>query len=175
MEKGKTQKEKLYNFIKKTRSIINQYERFKIEPKENYDVTLLLNACVGLLFIAHEKYKDRFGDIKKLPIYNNWNHYVSCVEKCKCKKSKKVKDNTKYYIKDENPTIKVVCKHIRNSIAHCNFETKTNDSGEIVSIIFKDFVKIDGKVQSTFKMSVSLDDFKGFAMAISDYIIWLGK
>lgn len=175
METGKTEKDKLYNFIKKTQAIIEQYKRFEIDPKENYDVTLLLNTCVGLLFIAHEKYRDRFVHINKHALYNNWNRYANCVEECKCKKSQNINGNRIYYLKDETPTIEVVCRHIRNSIAHCNFKTKVNESHKIVSIVFNDSAILDNQVHSTFKMEVSVEDFKEFAMAISDYIIKLDK
>lgn len=171
MEAGTTKDDKLYNFVKKTRTIIEQYERFDIEPKENYDVTLLLNACIGLLFVAHEKYNDSFKGIEKQPFFTNWQRFMNCVEECKCKKRITAGKIKKYYLEDEVPTIKVVCKHIRNSIAHCNFELLADKSHKIVDIKFMDCAKFDKQEQSTFKMKISVNEFKNFAMAVSDYIL----
>ena len=48
-----------YSFIERTQKLLEQYDKVNLPPEEKYEVTLLLNACVGLLFICREKFNDK--------------------------------------------------------------------------------------------------------------------
>lgn len=164
MEQGKTENEKRYNFIKKTQEIILQYERLNLPKNKYYDVTLLLNASVGLLFIAQQKYNSSFTSQRCKLEFNNWSDVANDVTICK-------KYNyDKKIIEDEPVTINSVCRHIRNSIAHCNFVMDTNKTDKVVAIIFDDY-KNKSKVDHTFHLRISVENFKELAMAISNFIL----
>ncbi len=148
-----------FRFIRKTQKIIEQYNSFNLPPNENYDVTLLLNACVGLLFIAHEKHKNKLPNAKAKYKLELWGIHTENISICK-----------NNHLKDEDITIKSVCKHIRNSIAHCNFETR-NTNKKIDRIIFKDYSNRNGKRMLTFNMEISVNNFEIYAKALSTYIL----
>lgn len=105
------------NFIKRTKSIIHQYEDFSSENKERYEVTLKINCLFGLLIIPKTAYYSEF------------------------RSSITVKDGSKYYIEINNKQVetcdsKILFHCLRNALAHwlekgnknLQFE---NENGEI--------------------------------------------
>lgn len=142
------------DFIKRTRQIVCTY-------KGEFELTLLLNACIGLLFVAKEKY----GNILSKSVQNlkSWGIDVDDIKICKHLSKSKI-------IVDEKKTVYAVCKHIRNSIAHCNFRFKNADR-KIVGIILYDFVTQEQIKTKTFELSISIPDFKRFVLSVSDYIL----
>lgn len=70
-----------YNFIERSQKLIKQYKELNLPPEEYYDVTLLLNACVGLLFIAHEKHKNKIPNCTlKYPTWGIDTNYIKCCQ-----------------------------------------------------------------------------------------------
>jgi len=150
------------DFVERTQQLIEQYNRLNLPPEEYYNVTLLLNACVGLLFIAHEKHKDK---LPNQPLQTTtWGINPNQI-KC-CKKFDKHKQ-----IKNETISLKVVCEHIRNSIAHCRFELIKDAKGMINWIRFEDW----NHQNLTFELTISLHDFQEFTKEVSQYILHLQK
>lgn len=148
-----------YDFVERTQRLIEQYNRLNLSSEEYYNVTLLLNACVGLLFIAHEKHKNKLPN-KTLQI-TTWGinpHQIKCC---------KIFDRHKQTLKNERVSLKIVCKHIRNSIAHCRFELKTNATKTIDRIHFEDW----NNNNLTFDLTISLRDFRNFTHEVSQYIL----
>lgn len=161
MEKGKTLEEQQYNFIKKTQEIIVQYGKLNLPESKEYDITLLLNASVGLLFIAQQKYNSSFTNIEHEPALNNWPYIENKVSICR-----KYNKGTKR-VENESITIKSVCRHIRNSIAHCNFRYVTNNADRVIEIVFDDYSHND----HTFHLQIEVEDFSNIAIAISNFIL----
>ena len=152
-----------YDFVERSQRLIKQYDCLNLPPEGKYEVTLLLNACVGLLFIAHEKHKDKLPD--KTLQTTTWG--IDPIKIICCKTySKKQKS-----LKDEKISLKVVCKHIRNSIAHCNFKLQTDATRTVDRIHFKDQYNGD----STFNLTISLRDFQVFTHEVSQHILNLQK
>jgi len=152
-----------YDFVERTQKLIEQYNNLHLPPKEYYDVTLLLNACVGLLFVAHEKHKDKIPDeLLQIPTWGINPNQIKC-----CKKFNRLK----HTFEAESKSLRIVCKHIRNSIAHCHFDLKTNASNTIDRIHFKDW----NHQNLTFDLTISLHDFREFTQEVSQHILKLQK
>ena len=127
-----------YNFIVRTQKLLEQYDNVKLPPEEKYEVTLLLNACVGLLFICKEKYNDKLPDsTAKLDEIKN------CVTICR------TYDDSSKIVVNEEKTVASICRHLRNSIAHCHFSFNStkqiNKKRVITSIIFRDSCIVEYK------------------------------
>ena len=152
--------EKDYKFIERTQQIIRQYDKFQLPAKEFYDITLLLNCCVGLLFVAKEKGKNAFIDKNKRPL-NEWHIDENAIGILK-----KAKDNK---LEDEPKTLFNVCRHLRNSIAHCYFQT-VSKNGVIDELVFRDFLpnKPTVFVNQTFEYTTSVNSFREFLQLLSN-------
>lgn len=106
-----------YDIIERTLKLLEQYDKQLLQEDEKFEVTLLLNACVGLLFVCKEKYED------KLPI--NAKHLYTIQAAVTI---------------ETDISLFSICRHIRNSIAHCNFELNSS-AKKVSSITFKDYPK----------------------------------
>lgn len=142
-------------FIERTKYIISQYDKAFCMSSHPYEVTMLVNSCVGLLFIAHEKYNNspflrRSFSTLNLP--------------CKIVSNYMTKKGSK-----EPETISTVLRHLRNSIAHGNFQfTNDKQTKTISTIIFNDY---DSKNSYSFQIEMRYWDLKTFAMAIAEDVI----
>lgn len=133
-----------YDFVSRTREILAQYETLNLPTDKNYDVTLFINACVGLLFVAKETGTLPMGTIQQYGLV-----------------SAQIPKNNKGTSESE---LEAVCRHIRNSIAHKRFKTSGNP---IDTLYFED----RNKRCQTFCMAVSLTEFKTFVMNISKFFL----
>lgn len=95
-----------YDFIKRTLVDIERYQG-------EFEVTALLNSCVGLLVIPKENLFDKFSD-------EDISHFGIDVNKVR------VNDNSGC-----PHSLKNVLRHIRNSIAHGNFNQEDTSGGVI--------------------------------------------
>lgn len=144
-----------HDFTRRSQEIIDQYERLILPDFKKYEVTLLLNLCVGLLFVAHQGHSSKLPKTKlKTP---QWGINPSNVLCCK-----RYKQETKSIV-DERITIQNVTKHIRNSIAHYRFKIQNGSDQTISSIRFQD--EFEGL--QTFDLTLSVKDFKTFALEVS--------
>lgn len=160
-----------FDFVERSQRIIQQYDCLNLPPEEHYDVTLLLNACVGLLFIAHEEYNGKIPNkMLRIPTWGIDPNQIKC-----CRRY----DEKKKIFKNERISLRAICKHIRNSIAHCRFELKTDAADKVDRIYFEDRPgKKDrgGKKNRhgndlTFDLTISLSDFQNFTNEVSQHIL----
>lgn len=144
----------IIQFVERTQKILEQYKNIQLPVDEKHEVVLLLNACVGLLFIGRQKYSNRIKK-DKLEVHGLNS---SCVSLCK--------DNQR---KDEDINMQTVSRHVRNSIAHCRFDF-VNKGGYIKGIKLYDKVKETDK-DLTFEMEMNISDFQSYVLTISDFIL----
>lgn len=155
-----------YDFVKRTSEILYQYEEYAKEilkdsrKKEKYDVTLLLNSCVGLLLLPRQLWfnklpKDLLGDGK----WGIKDSHISLMGK-DGKESKNVRN--------------LVC-HLRNSVSHLRIfdEIVTDKNGDIEKITFKDCLPDD--VTQTFEATISINDLKVFLQKLSTEMLKIMK
>ena len=144
----------IIQFVERTQKILEQYKKTQIPTGEKYEVVLLLNACVGLLFIGRQKYNSRIKQDK----LETHGLNSKCVTICK--------DNNGA---DEDVNMRTVSRHVRNSIAHCRFDF-INNSGNITGIRLYDKVSERAK-DNTFEMAMDVSQFQSYVLTISDFIL----
>ena len=140
-----------YNFIERTRSLVQQYDRLRLSKKDRYDVTLLLNACLGLLVIIEERYKTyRPKKFKSLDSLRSAT--TLCLNKNRNQKVKNCKN---------------IFGHLRNSIAHCHFYVSEIKNEKITKICFKNYLNdTENETEKLFEAVIEVDTLK---MALLEY------
>jgi hypothetical protein len=98
-------KEQEFDFIKRTKTILAQYDSFQIVEKDKYEVTLLINCLVGLLILPQQNWFDQLPT--ELTSQKEWGIKPEHISRMKSGETKNVKD---------------IARHLRNSIAHYKFE-----------------------------------------------------
>lgn len=141
------------DFIKRTRHNIKLYDD-KINKTE-YDVTNLINNCLGLIIIPRQKYhyqipKYEFDEIDK--------------------KYGITKNNIKYE-KDNNYKLLKIVGHIRNGLSHGHIST--NLGKDISKLIIKDYPR-NSEIKN-FEIIFTVEEFKDFALKFSEEIIKIVK
>lgn len=136
------------DFINRTKAIIQQYDSFQIVEKEKYEVTLLLNCLIGLLILPQQHWFDSLPT--DLVSQKEWGINPSHISS--------IKDG-------ETKNIKVVARHLRNSIAHYEFKAFDNSSNQISSIKFMDKDR-EGNV--TFEAIFPLPNLRQFTTKLTD-------
>lgn len=76
-------------------------------------------------------------------------------------------DKKKKNYRPERISLQSVCKHIRNSIAHCRFRLENTSTSKIDQIHFEDY----DKNGLTFSMTIPLQNFTTFTTTVSQYIL----
>jgi len=140
-------KQQEYDFVSRTKEIINQYNSFPIPINEKYETTLLINCMVGLLIVPQQYW------FKKLPTE------IISKEKWGFDKTN-IKDNNKGY------SIKEIAVHIRNCLAHYRYVIFSNEKKEISHIIIEDYID-NAKTNKTFEATISIDSLRTFADKLS--------
>lgn len=137
-------------FIERTLYVLKQYEDIKKSFGESYAHTLFINCCVGLLMIPHSKIYENLDNNETL---KDWGINPDCIEICTYKRAPL-----------KSP--KQVVRHIRNAVAHGNFEFKDEEgiSLPIDHLILSDINK-SGK--TTFKATLEFTEFKAFVMKVA--------
>ncbi len=131
------------DFIKRTKEDIKTYSK-------EYDVTNLINSCLGLIVIPKEL------KIQKLPNYKfndeNKKYGVTkaSIELCK----------------DENYSLNNVVRHIRNGISHGLIDFESSSGSTIDFIIISDRRCEEAPINFTMKFST--EEFKTFALKVAD-------
>ena len=65
-----------------------------------------------------------------------------------------------------------ICRHLRNSIAHCNFKTDADHNSSIKHITFKDFLDRKCKPEEqTFEAKISITVLRKFLIDFSTQTI----
>lgn len=135
-----------YDFIERTLADIKRYNG-------QFEVTALLNSCVGLLIIPKENLFDKLPDID-IQSYGINSRLVRLND-----------GNSQPY------SLKNVLRHIRNSIAHGNFKQEDVSGGIIRSLRFQDFNIIRGKSNLTFELILGVEEFRDFAMRVASDVL----
>lgn len=135
-----------YDFIERTLMDIERYQG-------EFEVTALLNSCVGLLVIPKENLFDKLPD-------EDICQYGIDVNKVR------VNDNSGC-----PHSLKNVLRHIRNSIAHGNFNQEDTSGGIIRTLRFQDFMKKNGREIETFEMKIGVEEFRRFAIRVANEVL----
>lgn len=139
-------------FIFRTRQILDQYEQ-----NCNYEKTLFLNCCVGLL-IMPQQYADHDKNISVdgLVDYENWGIDI-----------KKIKTNRLGRGNDIN-SIENIAYHIRNAICHYRLDIMKCNAEDIENVHIIDKGGDDANAPITFDLELSFDDFRKFVLKYAD-------
>lgn len=128
------------DFITRTHKLLEQYDSFHLNIEEKYEITLRLNACVGLLLVGQQHLK------RAIPLDDLENIGLLSKNVLVCKDHKTGED--------EDVNTQSLSRHLRNSIAHARFEF-INEKKMIKSIRFRDK---KGRT-TTFDMILTSDEF----------------
>lgn len=112
-----------HDFIERTMNLVSQYESIlhKYPFEKQYNYTLLLNCLLGIIVMPKEHL---FSHIP--------NHRLTSVVKKEMGLNKSV-------INTKNKTIRDLIIDLRNSIAHFDFEIRSNDDNFLIdNIVFRD-------------------------------------
>ena len=139
-----------YEFVKRTKTIIEQYEKFHIDKNEKYEVTLFINCLVGLLIIPKEYWFDSLPT--EIVSENEWGISTEDIDFIK---------------EDETKNIKNIAKHIRNSLAHYRFEMYDDIKNKLNEIEFMD----EYRGSLTFKARISVDSLRKFTNKLTDIFL----
>lgn len=144
-------KQQEYDFINRTKAIIKQYDSFEKSKDENYRVTLLLNCMVGLLILPQQEWYSRLpNDIVSIDKWGITPEWITT--------------------SNDDKTVKNVARHLRNSVAHYNFEDYQNNSTEISRIVFYDKDPRNNN-ELTFKAIIPIENIKKFVFKLSDILL----
>lgn len=130
-------------FIERTKEDIAAYSG-------QYNVTNLINSCLGLIVIPKELM------VGKLPKYSFDNIDLQYG----------VTKKSISLCKDKNYSLNNIVRHIRNGLSHGLIKFKSIDGSTINFIIISDR-KYD-ETSFNFKMSFTTEEFKTFALRVSD-------
>ncbi len=153
--------EQEFEFIERTKKLLEQYDKPEVVPnqEEKYEVTLLLNCCVGLLILPQSEWKKK---IPKEEISSvQWGIDPSKISICK---------NSK--LVDEPKSLQNVARHLRNSISHYHFTVLENENEKIGSIKFEDKTS---KGYQTFELTIEIEPLKKFLLKFSEEMIRIMK
>ena len=142
------------DFIERTLELLKQYESFVPHNKEHYEITLLLNSCVGLLFVLCER---QFQS--KLPksvagLQDIEKNITTC------------RGYSNSQPVEEQKTVATICKHLRNSVAHCRFKSK-NGTTDIETIIFDDYLN-GNQSKPTFHAEIEVQVLRKFLIDLAE-------
>jgi len=147
-------KQQEYDFVERTKKIINQYDNFIINEKERFEVTLLINCFVGLLMTPQQHWIDQ---IPQTLIRNKeWGLKKEYFRLCKDTNGNDLLD------------LRQVTRHLRNSVAHYNFKTFNNQKDIIKSIKFTDK---KNRTEITFEAEIPISNIKDFLNHLSDWFL----
>ncbi len=139
-------KEQEYEFVKRTKIIIEQYDQFQIQDKEKYEVTLLLNCLVGLLILPQQHWIRKLHG--QLDLEKDWGITSEHIQ----------------FIEGNANSVKDISTHIRNSISHYRFVV-INNNKDIDSIEFKDQDRFGNL---TFMAIISIANLRIFSLKLVD-------
>lgn len=141
-----------YDFISRTKEILEQYDKFSIETK--YEKTLFMNCCIGLLVVPQQ-----WSDKNDLNIHNKIT-LSGLVDEC-------VWGINSPDIKENIPktgftalSIENIAYHFRNSLCHYHFEALAKDTEKIDTLCIEDYYP--DNVTKSFEMTISFDNFIKF-------------
>lgn len=132
--------------IKRTKINIQEYQG-------KYEVTHLINSCLGLIVIPKELFVDKLSNE---PIYERDESYGINQAKNSILDTYADKEDKVYGLKN-------IIRHIRNGLSHGHLEQK-KDNDKISG--FRIFDSHRGN--ETFSIELTINEFKQFALRVSD-------
>lgn len=137
-----------FDFVERTKKIIEQYDSLTIPEKDKFEVTLLLNCLVGLLILPQQNWYDNLpSEIISQKEWGITPEHISFIKR------------------GETKNIKDISRHLRNSVAHYRFKAFDNSSNKISRIKFEDFEQSGNK---TFEALIPLANLRQFTNRLSD-------
>ena len=137
MEYDKIEKD----FIVRTKNLIENY-------KGDYEVTLLINCCIGLLVLPKEKHLNSIPDITIKKDEETWG----------LSRKKIATDD-----REENYKLRNVIRKIRNGICHFNIKTIPDELGVIERLEISD--------RSGFNVSLTVKDLRVLTNSIAGHVL----
>jgi len=133
-----------YDFVSRTREILDQYEAFQIDEDKKYCDTLFVNCMVGLLIIPKEHWFEHLPeDIIDEEIWGINEDHISFIRS------------------NELKNVKNISTHLRNSISHYRFKILAKD-GILDRIQFT-----DKNSEPTFNAEIPLLNLRKFVLQLS--------
>ena len=133
------------DFVSRTISIINTYEG-------EYDVTLLINCCVGLLVLPKELFNESMPD-SEIPITGSyWGLKRSYFT---------------FGPQGSNFSLNEVIRRVRNGICHFKVQTIPDGSGDISTIVIKDTNKSGS---NTFHAELPISALKELVLNLAKFV-----
>lgn len=129
-------------FIRRTLELKKQYEQGNSTPDFSY--TLLVNLCVGLLFIPREIFRQYESNLLSINLKDN--NFGIAPE----------------LIDSEDKSLYSIVRNMRNAIAHNNFTLLSEDNQHITHI------KLDGR---SFHATLPISDFINFVTSVAKYTL----
>jgi hypothetical protein len=137
-----------FDFVDRTRKIIEQYDKSAIPKKDKFEVTLFLNCLIGLLILPQQYWYDDLPT--EIISQKEWGISPEHISLMKQGETKNIKD---------------ISRHLRNSISHYRFKAFENSSAEISRIQFED---IDQSGNKTFEATIPLGNLRQFVIKLSE-------
>lgn len=129
------------DFVERTHRIIESYEG-------DYEITLLINCCIGLLVLPKEKHLNSIPDINIPEDESRWGLSRKNISGIKC-------DKCEYKLRN-------VIRRLRNGICHFNIKAIPNENGKIANIEIKD--------RNNFKATLGVNELKELTKSIAEHI-----
>lgn len=135
-----------FDFVERTKEI---FESYKNDTK--YDITLLINCCVGLLIVPQQYWYKKLP--KEIINENKWGISTKHI---------------KFITKGEYKNVKNVARHLRNSISHYRFSAFAITGDKIDKIKFIDKNKDHKK---TFEAEIPVKSLEKFILTFSQVLL----
>lgn len=143
-----------YDFIKRTLDVLENYDGI-------YDVTSLINNCIGLLVLPKELLSEK---IPVRVLSNSERTFGITRRNIKHIKTEKISIHFENY--DEYNTRNVVT-HMRNAISHGRVKQENIANGQIESLHFEDW----WNGNKTFEALMSVKELKDFVVSIANEVL----
>lgn len=140
-----------FDFVNRTKTIIEQYDKLELAKAEKFEVTLLLNCLVGLLILPQQNW------------FNNLPTDLVSQEEWGIRES-----DVSFMKNGETKTVKNIARHLRNSISHYRFKAFENSSNDISSIKFEDY---DPSNNKTFEAIISISSIRQFTTKLTNTFV----
>ena len=130
-----------FDFISRTKKLLEEYQR-------QYEVTMLVNCCIGLLVLPKEKHLNSIPDLSFDENKNIWGLSKSSIS-VDC-------EQCGYKLRD-------VIRRIRNGICHFNISSIPNESKEIEKLEIKD--------RGRFRVTLTVEQLRELSISIANHIL----
>ena len=146
------------DFVVRTNKNLEYIEEKKENGDEVYEVTQLVNSFLGLIVFPKEKALDQIRRI------SDDQHIIQIITSCIIENS--------YQGRRREINLTNLIYHIRNAIAHGGVEFFHDESNEIHSISFYDYIKNKrGTIREKFYIVMDISQIRAFVKLFSEKFI----